>query len=156
MNWFKKLFGKEKRNAHLQPDEAWPRTEVVYAKVAPKDISEPVLAIVECMKKYPSQFKFKYDADTEHCRSCQVTDVKTKEVFKGARYGYNILLDSRAFRENIRSFYYIRERPWLTEDEEFLLIQTLQEIQEVKRKRKESIKMVGYNKDRKRLQEMYK
>lgn len=97
MNWFSNLFKKENKNSTIQPDEPWPRAtapgtyrrgDSTYTVV---DISEPVFAIVECMKKYPSRFKARYIDEPElNRRVYKIVDVKTNqklEIVHGWSWG---------------------------------------------------------------------
>ena len=141
MNWFSNLFKKDVGSSgYIQPDQPWPRATPMPEVKPPKpekNISEPVFAIVECMKKYPSRFKAKYTDETEpHVRIYKITDVKTKQTLE------------------IRHGWYSRggwdySWQWLTRDERSILEDTFHEINNLKKDRMHSIqraKMKGFYK----------
>ena len=97
-----------------------------------KDISEPVLAIVECMKKYPSRFKLD-NLETKSdvyswSKEWTVSDVKTGQVIK-VTHECNMYS-----RHGLESSW-----KWLTEDELALLKDTFQGIGKIKTQRMYSI-----------------
>lgn len=136
ISWFNKLFEQEK----VETDSfGLPRVDnlVPMPKVKPpkpeRDISEPVYAIAECMKKYPSRFKIRYpESGSKYAGQglLQVKDVKTKDVAVVA-HGY-------------RGYLTIGEWSWLTVDEVDYLERVLVKIEAIKQKRKDLIKRAKY------------
>ncbi|RYY51301.1 MAG: hypothetical protein EOO06_00810 [Chitinophagaceae bacterium] len=138
INWIKELFHtdelpKDHNRLPLVICEI-PMPEVKPTKPetgVPPDISEPVLAIVECMKKYPSRFKL---TDVEYNYFCDhwwqkftVSDVKTGQMI--------IVRDQHSmYKDELSSSW-----NWLTQDELALLKVAFQEMLEIKTKRMHSI-----------------
>jgi len=96
-----------------------------------KDISEPVLAIVEAMKTRPSTFKLSVFENVNDHTGCfynySITDIKTSQVLnvcKGCGYSKPI---------------YIFSWGWLTEDEEELMVTTFTELLKHKVSRTKSL-----------------
>lgn len=151
MNWFKWLWCKDLKivaDTNLSYEAGqFPITEEVE-----KDICEPVWAIIECMKKYPSRWKV-HKVDV---MNYTVTDIKTSEVFLVGKISVADEVRAMKLGRSTGSGYYIKDRKWLTLDEEKLLIKSFKEIEHIKMDRIKSIGAVAYNKDRSRLMEIYK
>ena len=149
MNWFHNLFKKENKNPTIQPDEPWPRMPEVKPPKPEKDISEPVFAIVECMKKYPGRWKTKRVSDTY-----TTTDLKTGESFTAVRLvggsgGYY-------FSAGSRSNLMVTQPKWLTQDEWDLLICEIRDSIDAKYARLRAINKIRQDKERQRVMEIYK
>lgn len=147
MQWFSNLFKKDVGSSgyNLPPVS----TKIPMPEVKPpkpeKDISEPVFAIVECMKKYPSRWKTKRVNDTY-----TTTDLKTGESFTAVRLE-TLYLTSAAMRAVV-----ITQPKWLTRDEEDLIISQVKELTQSKYSRLHAINKIKENKDRQRMMEIYK
>lgn len=144
MNWFSNLFKKSvdtthnklpyvgsivpmpkvkptkpEKNTTIQPDSPWPRN---------KDISEPVFAIVECMKKYPSRFKI-ISNENEQVGVNSLDNVKIRDVKTNQEILVHIvprIWESWSWQ-------------WLTRDEKDLLKESFGAMIEIKKKRLHSI-----------------
>lgn len=150
--WIKRFFG-EMDHAEFK---ALPRVcDIPMPEVKPpkpeKDISEPVFAIVECMKKYPSRWKLKDDRFKGLGRIYTVMDIKTGLVivqYVSYHAGYGEY--HKTTIDNIK----------LTNDEEDLLRQSLITLSNMKEFRFKSMKELGSKRrdiiERKRLMEIYK
>jgi hypothetical protein len=86
MIWFNKIwFFKPKKREPAPLPQSYSQPNYGSEEVLRvKDISEPVLAIVECMKKYPSRFKLKAESTVTELQlsvvsTYTVTDLKTKQ-----------------------------------------------------------------------------
>jgi len=135
MNWFSNLFKKDVGSSgYIQPDQPWPRmTEYPpMPEVKPpkpeKNISKPVFAIVECMKKYPSRFKIVSD-ETEQCGvnnrdKVRVRDVKTNQEI---------------FVHIVPRIWESWSWQWLTRDEKDFLKEAFENMIQVKKDRMHSI-----------------
>lgn len=146
MQWFHNLFKKDVGSTgYIQPDEPWPRAPEV-KQTPEKDISEPVFAIVECMKKYPSRFKIKKSEEMlEHgpINTYNIRDIKSKQTLQ--------LIQNLALHPYARNFvsWESWSWQWLTRDEKDLLKESFENMMKVKKDRLYSIqraKMKGFYK----------
>lgn len=133
MGWFSDLFksGSQKppfRNATIEPDKPWPRGEgdfIMLPKgaiyVPPKDISEPVISFVECVRNNPQRFRFK---------GLKILDKKTGTWFSSKYYysdvyqTYDQLIVYRSLKNT--------NTEWMTKEEFIYAIEELTKIQEDK------------------------
>lgn len=93
-----------------------------------KDISEPVLAIIKTMQKYPSRFKVRFDESLSKDQPFlifHVTDIKSGEKVVYSRYYCSGLRHGLSWT-------------WLTEDEEEVLCTEGGKVYENKVERKKS------------------
>lgn len=172
MGWWSDLFkrGSQKPifiNATILPADPWPReaTGTYHTdkngniQFKPKDISEPVLAIVKAMKDRPSSFKVKRNSVSLYPGSIPVSytvkDIKTGESIQALKRGrFVFCIDA-----NLKNLYTLSWQ-WLTEEEQSLLIKTCYDIQENKLDRLRSLREVRENiankEERSRLKEIYK
>jgi hypothetical protein len=115
-----------------------PTVQVVSSKEMPvKDISEPVISFVECVKNNPKRFRLTESTSTYSILSVEfrLIDLLTKEEFKVRS---NITAGSRWW-----SFDY--DLNWLTQDEEGYLIEQLQSVFESKANKLKELKTIRLN-----------
>lgn len=126
--WISSLFTAEPLQT-ARPDGVPPMPEVKPLKEEPKkDISEPVYAIVEAMRKYPSRFKVKFDEELSKNREFSmfnVEDVNTGQKVIYSRYYF--------YGQNHRFSW-----DWLTGDEVKFLGEEGLKMYEKKLERKKS------------------
>lgn len=122
-----------------------------------KDISQPVYAIVKAMKERPSSFKAKMIGwnDEKYAFKYEIKDVKTLqslEVCKSLHVIWNI--QGRSISPLSYSWL------WLTNDEQDLLLQTFQDLQDIKLTRLMNIRQIKKEnedkKERERMKAVYK
>lgn len=167
MNWFKRIFySQEEFNAHvdingLPPvDNILPMPEVKPCKPE-KDISEPVLSFVECVRNNPKRFdveeyqgRYSYysTGDDDQHKAYKLWDKSIKKgwIIKGARYvDYHIWVVE-----------YFSDTFFLTEDEKKYIIKEVKEIMEYRKERKTTLDKIRKQRrirdERNRLKEIYK
>lgn len=134
INWIKSLFKEDKLSEDigkviLPPMDSFvPMPEVKPCKPE-KDISEPVYAIVEAIRKYPSRFKVVFDkklSENQDFSIFNVTDIKT---------GQNVIYSKYYFYGQRHRFSW----QWLTKDEEEFLGEEGIKMHEKKLERKNAL-----------------
>jgi len=148
MGWFSELmFGKEKPLGNINKAVEYSRQQAVDSFKVPdvtKDISEPVLAIVEAMKTRSSTFKLINTEQRSGFHSSLTTytlkDIKTDQLL-------TVKCDTSFYGEF--NTHYTYSWSWLTEDEGEILRTEFIEINRKKMKRKFSI-------ERARMKGIYK
>jgi hypothetical protein len=98
------------------------------------DISEPVFAIAETMRKYPSRFKIKVYENLIDVACWIIKDTKTTQIIVVGRE--NAIWDDDY---NIVDWHYRLSWDWLTKDECDFLVTEFKAIQEIKSLRRHSI-----------------
>lgn len=175
MNWFKRIFcSQDEFNGHV---DQWglPSVEniVPMPKVKPpkvdRDISEPVLSFVKCVRENPKRFVVKSDyeyfgfrvtnnlvirsTDPERYHFC-LEDKVTKESWTLCK---EVLL---SFYDGFKETNHTYNPEWLTEDEKEYLITSVKTIFHDRRDRKEKLEYIRKQRrirdERNRLKGIYK
>jgi len=143
-NWFKSLFAEKESELVM-------KVSPPVTRVAQCNISEPIISIVNSMKTHPSRWKFEVVAENDLAKVLNLKDIKT-DVSVGLGYSEDrcgLIWESTEIR-------CIR----LTGDEKVLLTTTAEKLYQFKDNRrikiKESPAKVAEQKERKRIEELYK
>lgn len=173
MNWFKRIFcSQEEFNAHVDinglpsVDNILPMPKVKPCKPE-KDISEPVLSFVECVRNNPKRFDVEehqggyFHYSTGHGGEYKLYKLWDKSIkkgwkIKGARY-----VDYGPWVvEYVPGARYFSDTFFLTEDEKKYIIKEVKEIMEYRKERKTTLDKIRTERrirdERNRLKEIYK
>lgn len=173
INWFEKLFGNGDKlpcDEHGLPyvKDIVPTPTVNHCKPE-KDISEPVLSFVKCVRENPKRFVVKADYEYFGLKISNNLVIRSTEPER-----YHFCLEDKVTKESwtlckdiVLSFYsgfkeskHTYNPEWLTEDEKEYLITSIKTIFHDRRDRKEKLQDIRKQRrirdERNRLKEIYK
>lgn len=173
INWFEKLFGNGDNIPCDEHGLPYEKDIIPMPKVKPckpeKDISEPVLSFIKCVRENPKRFVVKSDYEYFGLKISNSLVIRSTEPER-----YHFCLEDKVTKESwtlckdiVLSFYsgfkeskHTYNPEWLTEDEKEYLITSIKTIFHHRRNRKEKLQDIRKQRrirdERNRLKEIYK
>ena len=170
MNWLKRIFcSKEEFVAHIADPVARKDSFQVKTPRVEKDISEPVVSFIKCVRDNPKRFVVKSDHEYFGLKFSNSLVIRSTEPEI-----YHFCLQDKVTKESLTlykdivlSFYpdfkeskHTYNPEWLTEDEKEYLITSIKTIFHDRRDRKEKLQDIRKQRrirdERNRLKEIYK
>lgn len=155
MNWFKRIFySQEEFVAHIEDPVARKDRFQVKTPRVEKDISEPVLSFIKCVRENPKRFCLIYNYEFKLDYYFSLQDKNTKEGWTLSKGNIQYVCASSWCLTHTTN------PEWLTEDEKEYLITSIKTIFHDRRDRKQKLQDIRKQRrirdERNRLKEIYK